>query len=304
MLADALTLRRTESWLTRLRSLGVVLAVAVAAIAGYWLWRQGEVARVWAALAAHPEAVAAALLAYLLAFALRAWAWTRLLGPGRLGPARALAILHAALAANHLLPLRAGDGIRVALARAEGVPLPAALGSTAFSRLLDVVVLGALSVPVWAAGASRAGLPAAAIIPTLALGILAVGAALIARWRGIGERWLPAAPSAVLTVSVATAVAWVLEGGMVLAVASAVEPGFPLWQALAATAFTVGFQLFHATPGGVGLYEASMTGALVAFGTEPGTALAIAVTTHALKYVYALLAGAAAAVQLGWGWQR
>jgi len=304
VLLDAARLGGSGSWAARLRPFAVAVGLGVVAGIAVWVWRQGELGAVAAAVVERPWAVAAAFAAYFLAFALRAWAWVALVGGAPLRFTRALAILHAALAANHLLPLRAGEGVRVALARSEGVPVQAAVGSTVFARLLDVVILAGLSLPVWLIAARQVGVPVVALLPLLLLSGLAVAGALFARWRGHGERWLPAQPKAVLPAAAATAGAWALEAGMVLAVAGAVEAGFPLWQALAATAFTVSFQLFHLTPGGLGMYEASMTGALVAFDFEPSVALGVAVSTHALKYGYALVAGGAAGVQLGWGWLR
>jgi hypothetical protein len=58
-----------------------------------------------------------------------------------------------------------------------------------------------------------------------------------------------------------------------------------------ATAFTIAFQGFQFTPGGLGLYEASLTGVLVLHGIDPGVALTLAVATHALKFAYAYLVG-------------
>ncbi|MGH2367753.1 MAG: lysylphosphatidylglycerol synthase domain-containing protein, partial [Chloroflexota bacterium] len=61
--------------------------------------------------------------------------------------------------------------------------------------------------------------------------------------------------------------------------------------AAAATAMTIALQTFQVTPGGIGLYETSMSAALVTFGVEPHTAISAAVLTHAIKFVYAYATG-------------
>ena len=62
-----------------------------------------------------------------------------------------------------------------------------------------------------------------------------------------------------------------------------------------ATAFTIAFQGFQVTPGGIGLYEASLTAALSLYGVDPATALALALATHALKFAYSFAVGLGAA---------
>ena len=60
---------------------------------------------------------------------------------------------------------------------------------------------------------------------------------------------------------------------------------------MAVMAFTILFQVFHLTPGGIGVYEASMTAALQVQGTPGGEALTLAVLTHGLKFAYAFGVG-------------
>ena len=55
---------------------------------------------------------------------------------------------------------------------------------------------------------------------------------------------------------------------------------------MAVTAFTILFQVFHVTPGGIGVYEGVMTGALYAHGVPWEQGMALAVTTHGLKFAY------------------
>ena len=59
---------------------------------------------------------------------------------------------------------------------------------------------------------------------------------------------------------------WILEAGVLLVSAQALGAEITVPVAIAVTAFTILFQVFHVTPGGIGVYEASMTGALYAMG--------------------------------------
>ena len=56
--------------------------------------------------------------------------------------------------------------------------------------------------------------------------------------------------------------------------------------AIGATAFTILFQVIHLTPGGIGVYETSMTSVLALGGLGADEALTLAVVTHGLKFAY------------------
>ena len=79
---------------------------------------------------------------------------------------------------------------------------------------------------------------------------------------------------------------WVLEAAVILVAAEALGVELSITTAVAVTAFTILFQVFHVTPGGIGVYEAVMTGALYAHGVPWEQGLALAVTTHGLKFAY------------------
>jgi hypothetical protein len=59
------------------------------------------------------------------------------------------------------------------------------------------------------------------------------------------------------------------------------------------------FQIVHVTPGGLGVYEASMTTVLVFVGVPAEQALTLAVITHGLKFAYSLSVGLAFATYEG-----
>jgi hypothetical protein len=98
---------------------------------------------------ASPLGACLALAAYQGAFLLRAALWHRVVPELRLG--HAVAAIHLALAGNHLLPLRLGEGLRVvSVVRRTGLSSGAASASTVVLRsadLLSVVGLAMVLAP-------------------------------------------------------------------------------------------------------------------------------------------------------------
>lgn len=257
------------------------------------LWRAvdlGHLAATARAALADPVGLALVVLAYAAAFGLRAvvWSWSL---PG-LGVPGALAALHTSLAANHVLPFRLGEAVRVTDAvRRSGLPLDAATASTLSLRAADVVAVVVLAA-VFAPAALR-GLLGGWTAP-----LAATGAAVMLA----GGWWLrralgPAARRGFLPVALGAALAaWMLESAVLLATARWAGIALGPADAVLVTAVTIAAQVLAVAPGGIGTYEAAATAALTALGAPLGAALAAAVAAHALKTVYALLTGAVAAV--------
>lgn len=59
---------------------------------------------------------------------------------------------------------------------------------------------------------------------------------------------------------------WILEAVVIIVAARVLGIELSMTAAVAVTAFTILFQMIHVTPGGIGLYEVVMTGALYASG--------------------------------------
>ena len=239
------------------------------------------------AAAADPVGLAVALAAYTAAFLVRAGLWCRAL-PG-LSFGQSLAAIHVSLAGNHLLPLRLGEPLRVVSAvRRTRVPVGAATASTVFLRAADVLAVIAIAAILGPALAHRlvgdAAIPLA-VVSALLLVAAAFWLARVVRRGGAPPRgWL------VIAVPGAT-VAWLLESVLIWSCAG--WAGIPVSPADAAlvTAVTIAAQTVAIAPGGIGTYEAAATAALVGVGASPGAALAAAVTAHALKTAYSLVAG-------------
>ncbi len=183
------------------------------------------------------------------------------------------------------------------------MPAAEAAATTAIARYLDFAALLVIAAIVgstvslatdthlWLEGLA---LPAAVI--------LGCGAALLAMRQARWFNWLPAtlrdrfellqsqlrqvSLNQVSTALLWTLPSWALEAAVILVAAEALGIELSIAAAVAVTSFTILFQVFHLTPGGIGVYEAVMTGALYAHGIPWEQGLALAVATHGLKFAY------------------
>ncbi|MFP5310124.1 MAG: lysylphosphatidylglycerol synthase domain-containing protein [Actinomycetes bacterium] len=251
--------------------------------------------RAGGALVAEPLVALAVVAAYLVAFVLRAVAWQRVLPSLPLG--QALAGIHLALGGNHVLPLRLGEPLRVtSVVRRTRVGIAAATASTVTLRAADVAALGLLAAVVGprllleVAGVWALGL---LVLPAL---VVAAGLVWLVRLRRadavagrLASLRLPGPGVASLVLA-----AWLLEAPVVWAAARWAGAPIDPVDALVVTTLTVAAQTLAVAPGGFGTYEAAGTAALVAVGVDPATGLAVALTAHAVKTAYSLVAGGVA----------
>ncbi|MBI3964239.1 MAG: flippase-like domain-containing protein [Chloroflexi bacterium] len=248
------------------------------------------------------------LSTYTAAFYLRALAWRTLLGEG-IGAWRLFSILQIGLLASHVFPTKAGEVVRIGLLARAGLPLGPAISSTIVARLLDFASLCVIALCLGiATGGAIVDLLAFLIAPISAVVGGAVACVLFAR--GSSARllaWLPdrlagpgleahvalarTAPRQVAGALALVIPSWLLEAGALWSIARAADVDLSPLIAAAATAFTIAFQAFQFTPGGLGLYEASLTGVLVLYGFDPATGLSLALATHALKFAYSYVFG-------------
>ena len=253
-------------------------------------------------LGSRPWLVGIFVLAYTGAFLLRAFAW-RVLLTHRIGLYHLFVSIQAGMLANHLAPVKLGEFVRPLLAARLGLPMAQAAGTTAVARYLDFAALLAIAAVVGTALSLTSG--AQLWLEGLALPagvILGCGAALIILRQSRWFDWLPAPLRTRLDIlrdqlrqvsarqvghaALWTLPSWALEAAVVLVAAKALGVELSIAAAVAVTAFTILFQVFHLTPGGVGVYEAVMTGALYAHGVPWEQGLALAVATHGLKFAY------------------
>ena len=266
----------------------VVLALSIAFIAKAI---DGAVLEsTWRAAVGQPVGILLALAAYAAAFLIRSVVWARLV-PG-LSRGQALAAIHVSLGGNHVLPLRLGEALRVtSVVRRTEVPVATATASTVMLRASDILAVVGL-----------AALLGPRVVDGLVGGwgrLLLIPAAAV--WVG-GLWWLRRLEvsralclgRAVPLIALAASSAWVLESVVLWQTAhwAGLEVGFA--DAVLVTAVTIVAQVVAIAPAGLGTYEAAASAALVALGFGAAPALAAALTAHAIKTAYSLLAGGVA----------
>jgi uncharacterized membrane protein YbhN (UPF0104 family) len=297
-----LPLRRRRRGLAWVLGLGFVV-VSVPVIARNV--DTGALGAAWATIRSSPHVVAAVLSIYGLAFVVRALIWRRTL-PG-LPLRQALAAIHLSLAGNHVLPLRLGEALRVtSVVRRARIPLAVATSSTVTLRAADLLGAFALIAVLGPQALQAPGIvmAAVALLAALAGGFGLVWLRRISKsapkgrpgghaGRHPGGPWTRVRMPGLLVAIGATA-AWGFEAAVIWEVTRWTETEITFAQAVLVTVVTIAAQTLAIAPGGFGTYEAAATAALSAVGLDPGTALATALTAHALKTFYALATGTVA----------
>src|SRR5262245_36544187 len=199
-----------------------------------------------------------------------------------------------------------GDASRIALLRAEGVPLAQATASFAYVRLAEVPPLALvvlLSAPAVAAVAQRnrttmaiatAGLAIAAAIAWLARNRLR--ARLASLWERTAYLRIDSGPAA-LAIFYAT-LAQVETIARQIVVAAAFGVPLTVQQSATVTAMTIAGG-FVPTVGSIGAIDGSMVAGLMLFGANAETAVAITIVGRAISYGLSTAAGALALALLG-----
>ena len=257
-------------------------AVVVVVAVGLLVVDRDTLATTGDQVAGNPLPLVAALVAYTVAFALRAEAWAPFL-PIAVPWGRRVRALFAMLAVNHALPGPVGELARARVVSGPDLPMRQALLSVVAARVVDVASIAVLllggalvagELPNWA----RIAAPAGVVLPATAFGI--------ARRRGASVTGQQAARSVLWAVP-----SWALECFVLLTVAHAAGIELSVGAALLATCAGVLAQVAAVLPGGVGTYEAGVTSALVVLGVPVGPALAVAASTHLIKFAYAFAVG-------------
>ena len=277
--------RRRGAWVALIGLTSTALAVTVIA-RGVDAGAMGDA---WDAARDRPSPVVLAVLALGAAFVVRAWAWCRVL-PG-LSLGQSLAGIHLAYGANHLLPLRLGEPLRIlSVVRRAGIGVGPATASTVTLRVADLITLAAIGA---AAGGtvlwSQAG-------PWFAVALAVAAAAGGTAWWWLRRAARDGAEVRPPTVAVlaATASAWLLEAVLVMEGARLVGLDLGYQQALLITATTVCSQVAAIAPSGLGTFEAVGTATFVALGYGAGEGLAATLVVHAISTAYSFVAGAGA----------
>jgi uncharacterized protein (TIRG00374 family) len=307
----------------------LAVGVGLSALFVLLLARKLDVADALAAIGrASLPVLAACLLTKLAGFFCLTLRTRALLGVGQRAPFGTLLRSHLlAFAGNNLLPLRAGEWLRIDyLARRAAVPRSRGLAIAVAERLLDTlcVMTLALMLPAVIAGATR--LPSPVVLAALGLSaVLAIWA--IGRFPGffagvgraiarLGGRRLERAlagpiesfvqgftaagsPRSLLAASAWTAAYWLagLAGIRLWFVAFSLR--LPPQAAVLVLVFLSLAMAVPASPGQVGTYEYFVVLALQVFAVDHSMAAAVAVTGHFVALVpFTLVALAAVAGEL------
>ena len=275
-------------WWTALALGLLALVVAAAAVAA--AVDVDALRRAWARAIGDPVGVVVACAAFGLAFVLRALAWRRVLPGLPLG--QALAGIHLAFGANHVLPLRLGEPLRIlSVTRRTPVGLEAATASTVALRAADIATVAGLGWLIAPRAFSRlvggwAWLLAAVV---LVAGIVAWLSLRRLSHLDLSQVRLPGPTAFVLTVA-----AWLLEAVLVWQCARWAGIELSAFDAVLVTTVAVSAQIAAIAPGGFGTYEAASVAAYAMLGHGAKDALVAALAAHALKTAWSLLVGAVA----------
>ena len=199
-----------------------------------------------------------------------------------------------------------GDASRVALLRAEGVPLAQATASFAYVRLAEVPPLAlvvALTTPAVATLVSRS--KTALIVSAAALTLAAV-VLWCARHRlraRLTSIWLRSAHLRIDRTAASLAVFYATLAQMEtlarqIVVAAAFGMPLTIEQSATVTAMTIVGGLVP-TVGSIGAIDGSMVAGLMVFGASAETAVAMTIVGRAISYALSTAAGAVALAVLG-----
>ncbi|MFL5264579.1 MAG: lysylphosphatidylglycerol synthase transmembrane domain-containing protein [Anaeromyxobacteraceae bacterium] len=280
---------------THLRRLAGVAALAVCVL---FLARRVDLALLGRALAsADYRLVGLMTAAHLVLFlGVKVWRWQLMLLPVKRLPLRRLyAYCLAGCAITNLFPARAGQAVRVALLRRDGVPVPGAVAVLVVEEICNAAVLGLLCVP----------LPFLLPLPPevrVTLGVVAGGALvalLLLVWAARAGRARPSgllrraaeglgvlrevrAAGAVFALTIAM---WLVDLGQIALAMNAVALPPSFAGAALVLLFVNITNAVPLTPGQVGLFEAGAAAACVFVGATPEQGIAVGVLYHMMQFV-------------------
>jgi uncharacterized protein (TIRG00374 family) len=294
------------------RVLKILLGVAVSLLLlGYLFWSV-DLREVGARLArTHWGWLGLAAALNLAGMGARAQRWRYLFPPGA-RPARLFNAVMIGFMGNNLLPLRAGEVVRVYVVHRRGQPFWTTVATVVVERVLDALAIGLMLAALILVVPMRAELKWSALlfmsVDLLAMAVLGVIAvtpqrcrnltrALVRRWPRVegpalrtvdtfneGLRGVRA-PDHVLPLVVWSAGIWVALALAVWTAFLAVDLALPFTAAWVVLAFLgLGVSL-PSSPGFVGVVQAATVLALELFGVPRAEALSYSLLLHAAQFV-------------------
>lgn len=257
--------------------------------------------------------VALAIVLTVVSLGTRAQAWRTLIGEHRLTFWRSFFGISEGYLLNNILPLRAGEiGRAVFIGRATGLGPFFILSTIVIERAFDIAMAAVLLLLTLPLALSFEWAKPIAIIALVAVAAGLFGVFLAARNRVVVNNWLHkrfgrfaffnhtlsrwidsvlqgfASLTSFRQFAMSLfwiAVSWVIWVVMYWEMLRMIIPTAPLWWAAFADAVLAMGIAVPSAPGSLGVFEASMVGALSILGVETATALAYALLMHLIQYV-------------------
>ena len=309
------------------RVVAAVVGIAISVIFGWLAIRGLNFHEVRSAIGdASPAWILAAVGVSVVGVTMRSERWRSLFPrDSRPGAVPTFWATQVGLLANNVLPIRAGELVRVlALSREAGLRRTAVLATVGVERVFDLAVIAGLELAVAsrlpdADVARRFTLLAAGILAATAVIVVVLAIAPVRRYAGSLLLRLPVlrGRGAVVIESLRTGLAalrdrqlaavallWTLASWLVLALAGwCVLQAFDLhlpWHAALFLLVAVTFaQAVPASAGSVGVFELAARSALVAYGVPPAVALSAGLVLHAVSALPFIVLGAVGMARLG-----
>lgn len=234
------------------------------------------------------------VIMYGLAFVLRAIAWKWYLPQARFQTC--IVGIFASLFVNHILPIKIGDVPRIGICvKQERIPFSMVTHSVIVLRFLDFIILfffAFLGAIIYMHTVVRSAL----IFPLAFGGVVALFFVL----RRMDPSWLQKHKQhwsmiwksrRFVPISVVVVFSWICESVVLFEMAKMIAFPLSFAEALWVNSMAVGGQVFQMTPGGVATYEAVMAFALTRVHSHWEQAYALALATHAFKFVFSYVVG-------------
>ena len=307
------------------RALLVALGLGISTLAAWLSIRQVDLGRVRESLeTAHWAWLVPSLVLTYVVLWLRAVRWRFLFAdPGSVTTWQSAVAVNIGLAFNNILPWRAGEIPRIfALRRVTGLSAFGIGATVVVERVLDVFVLALLGLALWPFLPDRDWIHALEYVCVgIVAGVVTLVALLVATRERLGRlapraaRLLPFVSEPRMTtvlasigaggrvllhprrllLSVALSVAvWAVTGLSVLALYPAFDLDIRSSSSLLILVTTSFALTVPSTSGALGVYEAAVRTALVAYGVPASQALSFALALHAVNFFPVIATGLAA----------
>jgi glycosyltransferase AglD len=244
----------------------------------------------------YPWLMITILSIYFLSFCLKAIAWKMYL-QNRPRFSTCLIGLFYSLLINHLIPIKVGDAVRVAILSEteKHITISESFHSVIVLRMIDIASLLMISMFGLLVFQIDFHIPFWNIIMIIFIsGLIMVLLNKKARTFQLGKfSTIKASLLSVkgLYISIIVFISWLLEAAILFGTAWAINQPISALEAIWVNSMTVSGQIFQITPGGIANYEAIMSVSLRLIGLQLKDAYSIALITHGLKFLFSYIVG-------------